>query len=147
MKEELTKKEVDRIQAAQRLELENIIDGVKIPVTYRRKTAQDVPTTEEILVRKIPICDLDPLGRAFGTYSKEVAVYAERDEVWAKSLSDESFEAVLEEGRRLNFHKLEKWFGWQDATVKAINSSGLDSNAVVQEVQRKMAEKSPSASA
>lgn len=134
-------------EAAARAELENIIDGVKVPVTYRRKTQEEPPRTEEILVRKIPICDLDPLGRAFGSYPKEVAVYAERDEAWAKTLTDESFVAVLEEGRRLNFHKLEKWFGWQDATVKAINSSGLDSNAVVLEVQRKMAEKSASESA
>lgn len=136
-------------EAAARAELENIIDGVKLPVTYRRKAAGEAAKTEEILVRKIPICDLDPLGRAFGTYAKEVAVYADKDEAWAKSLEDESFSAVLEEGRRLNFHKLEKWFKWQDATVKAINSSGLDSNAVVQEVQKKLAagQQSPSASA
>ena len=139
--------EKQKAEAAAKAELENIIDGVKIPVRHRKTGPNQSPLNEEILVRKIPICDLDPLGRAFGSYPKEVAVYADKDEAWAKSLDDESFEAVLEEGRRLNFHKLEKWFKWQDATVKAINASGLDSNAVVQEVQAKLAQKSASESA
>lgn len=129
-------------------ESELLNDGTKVPVTFRDGT------TGKVKVRKIPICDMDDFGRAFGRNVAEVACVTESDEAFAKTLNDESFVAVFEEGRRLNFPSFKKWWAWQEQTLEALGQSGGRDdlvNKVIDRMTQKQidaaAQKSPSASA
>lgn len=136
---------------AQQSDLVRLLDGKKIPGQLRATEEGKAPQDIELFVRKIPICDMETLGRVWGKYKMEVAVYVDRDVNFAQSLSDETFGAVLEEGRRLNFTSFEKWFSWQQETLRAMGE-GSDAQALVQQVLEKVAanaakEKPTSASA
>lgn len=123
-------------------------DGTKIPVTFRDGK------TDRVKVRKIPICDMDDLGRSFGKNVAEAACYLDRDEAFVKTLDDDSFAAVFEEGRRLNFTSFRKWWAWQEQTLQALGQSGgrddLVNKVIEKMTQRQIdaaAPKSPLASA
>ena len=115
-------------------ETENLIDGKKLSITFRDGS------TGTAHVRKIPICDMDDLGRSFGKNAAECAVYLGRDEAFARTLDDESFAAVFEEGRRLNFPSFRKWWAWQEQTLEALGQKdGRDD--LVNKVVQKMTER------
>lgn len=131
-------------------ELAMLLDGTKLPGKLRPKAEGEQPQDVDLFVRKIPICDMDCLARSWGKYKAEVATYLDRDMNFAQSLTDESFAAVLEEGRRLNFTSFEKWFKWQGQTLEALGQS-QNTNEIVQQVFQKLHEakaaEAPSASA
>lgn len=132
-------------------EIENLIDGKIITVTYNAKKAKESGAKgEEIRVRKIPIFDMEPLGRTFGKFVGEVALYAERDEAWARSLDEESFGAVLEEGRKLNFTSFKKWWAWQEQTLDGLGQKEDQDkliSRVIEQLNKPAAPALPSASA
>lgn len=134
-------------------EVAMLLDGTKLPGKLRPKAEGKAPEEIDLFVRKIPICDMECLARVWGKYTAEVATYLERDMNFVKTLSDETFTAVLEEGRRLNFTSFEKWFSWQGQTLKALGQQ-QDTNEIVQAVFQKLGEQkaaqaaeAPSASA
>lgn len=134
---------------------EMLLDGKMIPVTFRPVAKGQPPTPGmEIKVRKIPICDMEPLGRAFGKNLPEVACYLDRDEEFVRTLSDESFIAAMSEGRRLNFMSFKKWWEWQEQTLDALGQKEAGESLVAKVVekltaanQKAQAAKSASASA
>lgn len=95
-------------------ELENLIDGKVIDV---KKTDG---STEKMRVRKIPIFDMEPLGRTFGKYVGEAALYLGTDEKFVRTLTEDSFGTVIEEGRKINFPSFKRWWGWQEQTLDGL---------------------------
>lgn len=85
--------------------LETLLGGTEIPVTYLDGRA------EKVRIRKVPLRDMPGLAAVFGQDMRdEAAYYAGRPADWIDTLSDESFAAVFEEGRRLNFTLFATWF-------------------------------------
>lgn len=102
-------------------QITDLLDGAKLSVTMKAKPGPgQVATTEEVFVRRIPICDMDVLSGAWGTPKKEVAVYCDQPAAWVDKLSDDSFIAVMDKGRQLNFTSYAKHFAWQMQTMEAL---------------------------
>lgn len=105
-------------------ELELLRDGVGLQVNFLDGS------NAEIRVRKIPIRHLDRLATALGREAKEVEVYIDRDEAFVSSLCEESFEAIIEKGRELNFTSCEKWLKRNSRVLASLtNQDGLASIA------------------
>lgn len=100
-------------------QITDLLDGAKLSVTMKR-VGQDPAKVEEIFVRRIPICDMDSLSGAWGTPKKEVAVYCDQPAAWVDKLSDDSFIALMDKGRQLNFTSYAKHFAWQMQTMEAL---------------------------
>ena len=70
--------------------------------------------SESVLVRKVPRHELNSIAvavmEAKGDEVCEASVYVDRPIEWIQSLSDESFDAVMQEGRRLNWARFSAWF-------------------------------------
>lgn len=99
-------------------EMVEILDGQMIEVKFR----DAAKLSERLKVRRIPICDIDQLARVFGQNpAQETTAYIEKDVAFVKSLSDDSFVEVYELGRKLNFPSCEKWFAWQEQTLRAMH--------------------------
>lgn len=131
-------------------DVENLIDGKHVPVKFAPKQGQK-QAEGSIFVRRIPIFDMDPLGRVFGKIAAEAALYCDKDEAWIRSLSEESFAEVLTTGRQLNFTSFKKWYQWQEETLDALGQ-GEDRDKLIQKVVAELNKKpgenqSPSASA
>lgn len=122
-------------QSGKASDSEMLLDGKKLRVSFR-----DGSPEQEVLVRKIPICDMDPLGRAFGKNLPEVCVYCDKPEEWVRNLSDDSFIAAMSEGRRLNFTSFKKWWEWQEQTLDALGQKEAG-ESLVAKVVAKLAEK------
>lgn len=75
---------------------------------------------ELVRIRKVPIRSMDRLAKVWGQPAKEVAVYADKDSAWVESLTDDSFEAVMEGGRGLNFSSFRKWYRWAEQSLEAV---------------------------
>lgn len=101
-------------------ELEMLIDGTMMTVSFRTSEPGQIAQTERVKVRKIPICDMDELGRGFGKAKQEVSIYCGKAVEWVERLDDDSFAAAMSEGRRLNFTSFKKWFQWQQDTLDAM---------------------------
>ena len=85
-------------------EFEILAGGVTVEVTYISGLK------ETIKVRKVPIRDMQSLAMAWGQEHKEIPVYTQRPSEWIETLADESWELIMEEGRRLNAGPFERWF-------------------------------------
>jgi hypothetical protein len=119
-------------------EIENLIDGKSIDVEFTPEAAKKIGKKgETVRVRKIPIFDMEPLGRVFGQIAKEAALYCERDDSFVRSLTEDSFASVLEEGRKLNFTSFKRWFRWQDQTLDGLGQAE-DKDALIQKVVDKL---------
>lgn len=111
-----------------------IYDGTDLEVSYRPQAGlvasgadaavdtkgQERKPNEVIKVRKCPAFDIAKLAAKWGKEMEEVVFYTGRDEKWAQSISDESYEAVLEEGRRLNIPSVTKYFKRAKGTLDAL---------------------------
>ena len=97
---------------------ETLYDGADVPVTYTDGR------TEMVKVRKIPRSEFAQysllIGSLNGDESAECAFYCDKDEAWAKSLDDDSFDRVLAEGQRLNFTRYANWFSRQAAKMQLV---------------------------
>lgn len=113
-------KETPTPETTPKSELEMLMDGTNMTVSFKTTEPDQKAQTERVKVRKIPICDMDELGKGFGNFKKEVAVYCNKAIEWVERLDDESFSAVMSEGRRLNFTSFQKWFQWQQDTLAAM---------------------------
>jgi hypothetical protein len=106
-------------------EITDLMDGEKLTVSFRQPKGVEVKPDEEIFVRRIPICDMDGLGKAWGKPKAEVAIYTDRPADWVARLSEDSFIAVMNKGRQLNFTSFQTWFRWQADTLKAMGQGGV----------------------
>lgn len=88
---------------SEKTEFATIAGGTELDVLFTDGRA------ERVMVRQLPIRHLGRLGAAWGNEAREIDVYCDKPGGWSESLADESFEAVIEEGRRLNFTRFSKW--------------------------------------
>lgn len=64
---------------------------------------------------------------ALGKNVEEIKVLTNKDQAWAESLSDDSVEAIIDEGRRLNFPRSARYLKRQmDLAGQTQNSKLLD---------------------
>ncbi len=95
---------------------ETLYDGVDLVVTF-----EDGRPSQTIKVRKIPRKELLGLATCLARDEMEAAFYMGRDVEFAEALSDDSFVAVMREGRRLNFTRLGSWFELQTQKMQTMN--------------------------
>lgn len=119
-------------------EITDLMDGVKLPVSFKAKPGE-TPKTAEIFVRRIPICDMEGLSKAWGKPKFEVAIYCDQPLQWVETLSEDSFIEVMDKGRQLNFTSYAKWFGWQMQTMQALGQ-GDAMGEIMKEVTAKAKE-------
>jgi hypothetical protein len=90
---------------------EVLADGVNLRVEFSdQNVAPTIVKVRKVARRDFPIM-ADAILNAVADETAEAAFYCDRTPAWAESLSDESFEAVMREGRRLNFTRFSAWFG------------------------------------
>ena len=98
--------------------LSAVLDGTSIDVQH-----VDGALTKDLRIRKIPLRDLPKLGRVWGNEADEVALYADKTPAWVEKLTEESFEAAIEEGRRLNFQSFKRYFARQSQVIEALGQN------------------------
>lgn len=114
-------------------EFEVLNGGTQIEVSFREdQKTKETPPNEIIKIRKVPIRDMQSLARAWGQEDKEIPVYTQRSTEWTQTLTDESWEAVMEEGRRLNEAPFGRWFARQTKALEAMNQSSAVKAAIQQ---------------
>ena len=95
---------------------ETLADGTQIPVTY-----QD-GRTEITKIRRVPRNEFVPYASAImdavTDERPECAFYANKPVEWTDEITDESFDAVMQEGRRLNFTRWAAWFARRQETLR-----------------------------
>jgi hypothetical protein len=119
--------EVNRVNGTDaKREFEILNDGSQVEVTY-------ISGLKEVVkIRKVPIRDMQSLARAWGQEDKEIPVYTQRPAEWAQTLIDESWEAVMEEGRRLNADPFGRWFSRQTKALEVMGKTSAVSKIVEQ---------------
>ena len=100
-------------------DFETLLDGKQVELHYLDGTS------EFVLIRKIGIRKLSVLAQVWGNEPKEIALYAGKNEAWVETLTDESFETAIEEGRLLNTKAFAKWFRRQAQTMEALGQSPM----------------------
>ncbi|HHY84885.1 MAG TPA: hypothetical protein GYA07_05035 [Verrucomicrobia bacterium] len=95
---------------------ETLYDGVDVPVIHKDGRR------EVVKVRKVPRSQMAQYSMLIGggDETAECAFYCDRDQAWANSLDDDSFDHVLEEGQRLNFTSFARWFERQARKLKVV---------------------------
>ena len=83
---------------------ELLYDGADLVVAF-----EDGRAPETVKVRKIPRKDFQQLATRWLSEEGECAFYLDRDPSFAEALTEESFDAVMQEGRRLNFTRFSNW--------------------------------------
>lgn len=66
-------------------------------------------TTETVLVRQLPVKDFEAWLAALDDEPRVVALLCERDACWVELLTNESIEAIVTTGERLNRGFFERW--------------------------------------
>ncbi len=84
-------------------EITTIYDGQDIEVTLQNGTR------ETVKVRKVPLRQLQLLGSAWGREGDEIRIYTQKTDAWVDTLSEESFEEIINIGRNLNEGPFAKW--------------------------------------
>jgi hypothetical protein len=97
---------------------EVLYDGADLLVTLRDQSRRTVK------VRKISRKDFPAFAAGWGNEEAEAAFYLGEEKL-VQELSDESFDAVMEEGRRLNFTLFSNWFKRQYQKLSLLKSDGL----------------------
>lgn len=98
---------------------ETIYDGSDLMVHYSDGRSECVK------VRKIPRKDFAQYASLMSDEESECGFYVEdKDSDWANSLSDESFDAVLEKGQHLNFPRFISWYERQSKKMNVFEIQG-----------------------
>lgn len=99
-----------------------------VPVTFIVREEGVGPRREIVKVKKIGMADMALYAEVITQESKEVALLTGKDEAWVRELDDDSFEALIEEGRRLNFPRFSRfWKRRLDMLAAMGQSKVLDS--------------------
>ncbi len=100
--------------------LETLLDGREVEVVHVAKPGES-PLRELVRVRKVPLRQMQRLAEVWCQPEKEVPFYVGRDAAWLETITDESFERVMDTGRELNLPFFEKWLHWQRQAVVVIS--------------------------
>lgn len=95
---------------------EVLADGTNIKVAYENGRPPEIIKVKKISRDNFALLADAILGDIQAEYP-EAACYCGRDVEWARSLTEESFEAVMQEGRRLNFTRFNAWFARRQAVI------------------------------
>jgi hypothetical protein len=105
---------------------EILADGSMIAVTFRGdETGKPVREREIVKVKKMGMADMPLLAEVITAEAKEIALLTGKDEAWVKDLDDDSFEALIEEGRRLNFTRFSKFWKRRMDLLTAMGQKGV----------------------
>jgi hypothetical protein len=116
---------------------ETLYDGTDLQVSLLDGTQRTVK------VRKISRRDLAAFANCFGDEEREAAFYlgcsthGPEDAGLVEQLTEESFDAVMQEGHRLNFTRFSRWFVRQHQRLQVMGESGAVQTAL------KLIEESP----
>jgi hypothetical protein len=119
---------------------EVLADGTNIKVFYASDRPPEILKIRKISRENFPVLADAILGDISGEYP-EAGCYGGRDAVWAKSLSEESFEAVMQEGRRLNFTRFGAWFERRQAVIDMTKVTAPMLAKVQETVQKALAKR------
>lgn len=122
-------------------EAEILAGGMTLPGAKNRN-GEDVV----VFIRKVAFLKLQPLALSWGNFEREAEVYTGMVTAQVENLSDETQQAVIKEGRRLNFTALSAYMEAQEQTVKAMGggSQQLADLMKVELEKAAAAQKSPS---
>jgi len=112
-------------------EFETLNDGtlLEIPVQNGIQTVK---------VRKVPLREMPLLGAAWAREARELLIYcrtpsgAPFDETWLDQLTDEAWEALMKEGRRLNFTRFQNYFARQRQAYLAMGNDLLNKDDLME---------------
>lgn len=117
--------DADKALAPER-HFEILADGTLVPVTFRLAEGDKPVREREIVkVKKLGMADMPLLAEVITVEAKEVGLLTGKDEAWVKDLDDDSFEALIEEGRRLNFTRFSKFWKRRMDLLKAMGQQGV----------------------
>jgi hypothetical protein len=136
----------DQMPASAERHFEILNDGTEIGV-HLTKHPNEVMTTingvevpaagiERVKVRKVALRDIQKLSEVLGNEISEIMVMTGKEQAWVESLDDDSFEALIEEGRRLNFSRCSKWLKRRMDLLKAMGQGTVFDRAVETAVQK-----------
>lgn len=86
--------------------------------------------SEWVKVKKLSIREMPRLGSTMGDEFREVAFYVGKTVEWVESLEDDSFEALIKEGRDINFTKFDNWYQRQKRLLKTLGHQGVVDEAL-----------------
>jgi len=107
-------------------EFETLNDGSLIEISLQDQSVQTVK------VRKVPLREMPLLGTAWAREARELLIYCRTsegkpfDETWLDKLTDEAWEALMKEGRRLNFTRFQNYFARQRQAYLAMGNDLLN---------------------
>lgn len=115
-------------------EFETLNGGAQVPVKL------EDGEEEMVLCRKLPIREMAALGQAWTKEVSEMKLYVRRNggEVtneWLDKLTDESWAALIKEGRRVNFLRFSAFFERQRLALTAMGNDFVETVAKVIESQ------------
>lgn len=113
-------------------EFEILADGSMVTVKFAAENTQD----EVVKVWKLGMADMPILANAMGNEASEIAVVTKKPVAWVQGLSDDSFETLIEEGRRLNFTRFSRYWKRQTDLLKAMGQGAAMENAVTKAVEK-----------
>lgn len=105
-------------------QFETLSDGVAVTVKLRNGQG----FTEEIVTcRKLPIRQMTTLAQAWTKEVLELKLFVQRktgevSDEWMDNLTDESWDALIKEGRRTNFFRFNAFFERQKAALMAMGT-------------------------
>lgn len=112
-------------------QFETLAGGVSVTVNLHNGQG----LTEEIVTcRKLPIRQMPALAQAWTKEVLELKLYVQRssgeiDDKWMDNLTDESWEALIKEGRRMNFFRFNAFFERQKAALMAMGTDIVETVA------------------
>lgn len=82
---------------------ETLLGGADVAVIFRDGTS------ETIKVRQLPIRLFQMYLAAIDQEARQVELYCDKPEKWSDTLTNESFELIIEEGERINRDFFSRW--------------------------------------
>lgn len=105
---------------------EILADGSMVPVTFRsNESGKPVREREIVKVKKLGMAEMPLLAEVITHEANEIALLTGKDTAWVKDLDDDSFEALIEEGRRLNFTRFSKFWKRRMDLLAAMGQKGV----------------------
>lgn len=127
-------------------EFEILSDGSMMTVRFKPNAKGESPLDQVVKVWKLGMAEMPILGAAMGNEVREIMVVTKTNEAWVQSVDDDSFEALIEEGRRLNFTRFSRYWKRQTDLLKAMGQGGVVEHAVNRAMEKVLAKtETPSA--
>lgn len=95
--------------------VETIFDGTVQPIEFKDGSKSTIK------VRKVPMLKMGLMAQNVGTEEKELCFYLDVDSKFLTTVTDESLEVLLLEGRRLNFPQFQRYTARQQQVTEVVN--------------------------